>query len=72
MLSSGVSIELSDLRSSTTAWARSWLFQKLGSDICASISLMRDFLVSQSKRVSQLQNALADGFGAIDEFFFHA
>ena len=65
-------IELSDLRSSTTAWARSWLFQKLGSDICASISATRVFLVSQSKRVSELEDALADGLGAIDEFFFHA
>jgi len=33
---------------------------------------MRDFFVSQSKRVSQLQDALTDGLGAIDEFFFHA
>jgi hypothetical protein len=35
------------------------------------MAAMRDFFVSQSKRVSQLEDALADRFGAIDEFFFH-
>jgi hypothetical protein len=48
------------------------MFQKLASTICASISATRVFLVSQSKRVSELEDALADRLGAVDEFFFHA
>ncbi len=63
---------LSDLRSSTVAWARSWLSQKLGWAISSSMAAIRDFLVSQSKRVSQLEDAFADRLRAIDVFFFHA
>jgi len=32
---------------------------------------MRAFFVSQSKRVSQLEDGFANDLGAIDEFFFH-
>ena len=70
-------IERRDDRSSATcaprrvAWARSWLSQKPGAAISASMAAMRDFLVSQSKRVSQLEDAFADRLRAIDVFFFH-
>ena len=71
--SSGLTIELSDLRSSTAAWAFSWLSQKSG---CRHFGVdrgdPRSCLAAQSKRVSELEDRLADRFGAVDEFFFHA
>jgi hypothetical protein len=53
-------------------WTRSWLFQKSDLACSASMAAIRDFFVSQSKRVSQLQNAFADRLRAIDVLFFHA
>jgi hypothetical protein len=35
------------------------------------MAAIRDFFVAQSKRVSKLEDAFADRFGAIDELFFH-
>lgn len=35
------------------------------------MAVMRAFFCSQSKGVSQLQNALANRLGAIDVLFFH-
>jgi hypothetical protein len=35
------------------------------------MAAIRDFFFSQSKRVSQLEDAFADRLGAIDVFFFH-
>jgi hypothetical protein len=37
---------VSDLRSSTTAWAFSWLPQKSGSAMRTSIAAMRSFLAA--------------------------
>jgi hypothetical protein len=36
------------------------------------MAAMRAFFFSQSKRVSQLEDAFADRLSAIDVFFFHA
>jgi hypothetical protein len=36
------------------------------------MAAIRVFFFSQSKRVSQLEDAFADRFGAIDIFFFHS
>jgi hypothetical protein len=45
--------------------------QKSGLAISVSMAAIRDFFVSQSKRVPQLQDAFADRLGAVDVFFFH-
>ena len=39
-------IDVSDLRSSTVAWAFSWLSQKSASAMRASIAAMRSFLAA--------------------------
>jgi hypothetical protein len=36
------------------------------------MAAIRDFFVSQSKRVSELEDAFANRLGAIDVLFFHA
>jgi hypothetical protein len=35
------------------------------------MAAIRAFFLSQSKRVSQLEDAFANRFRAVDEFFFH-
>jgi hypothetical protein len=40
--------------------------------MASSMAAIRVFFFSQSKRVSQLEDAFANGFRAIDVFFFHS
>ena len=71
--SSGVTIEVERLAFFDDGLGPLLVVPEIGGRPSGRRSLaMRVRLVSQSKRVSELEDALADGLGTIDEFFFHA
>ena len=68
----GLSSAVSDFSSAIVAWAFSWLSQKPGLPISASMASRRACFVAASKRVSKLGDSLADLFCPKGQFAVHA